>query len=135
MKKRYFVSFIIVLLLFGCSNDDDFIQQIQLSGKTFDHLLFDTEQKCIDAQPDPNFFINCHQEISFIDKTNATIIFTDIVYPVTYRIDSNVITINSDIENDGFLNSLVFEIISSSSIRLLDNDTIWNERKGDSIWD
>ncbi|WP_375562673.1 hypothetical protein ACE193_09085 [Bernardetia sp. OM2101] len=123
--KKYLLFLIIGTFLFSCS-DDDSVKKNELIGKTFDHLWFETEQECLDAQPDPDFFINCHQEIRFVDEKKAFIMLTDIMYSVDYTVDDSKIIISENI---------VFEIINASSIKEVNDGTIWNERKGNSIWD
>ncbi|WP_024770898.1 hypothetical protein [Aquimarina macrocephali] len=131
---KYFLLSIFGVLLLSCSNDDD-SQKIEFIGKTFDYLFFETEQECIDAQTDPNFFINCHQELSFIDTENVEIVFTDIKYSSNYKIENNKVVIYSSSNTLGFQNNIVFEILNNSSLKLVDNNTIWKLRTGNSIWD
>ena len=90
--KKYFLLSITGMILLSCSNDDDF-NKLLFIGKTFDYLYFETEQECIDAQPDPDFFINCHQELSFIDNKKVEIMFTDIIRSTTYTIEASKIVL------------------------------------------
>ena len=133
--KNYFLILFIGITLFNCSSDDDNSQQSELIGKTFDHLFFETEQECIDAQSDPNFFINCHQELSIIDNENAEIILTDNIYAVKYSIENGKLIIHSNATTAEFQNDLIFELINISSLKLISNNSIWNERIGNTLWD
>lgn len=132
MKNKILIL-LIAFSLFSCSNDDN-VEQNEFIGKTFDYLFFETEQECINAQPDPNFLLNCHQEISFIDKETAEIILTDIIYSVNYTIDDSKIIIHSSPNTYEFSNDIIFEKVSSFSIKRIENNTIWNHRQGNSIW-
>ena len=132
--KNYFLILFIGITLFNCSSDDDNSQQSELIGKTFDHLFFETEQECIDAQSDPNFFINCHQELSIIDNENAEMILTDNIYAVKYSIENGKLIIHSNATTAEFQNDLIFELINISSLKLISNNSIWNERIGNTLW-
>ncbi len=131
--KKYVLFLFVGISLLSCSNDDN-SKQSEFIGKTFDYLFFETEQECIDAQPDPNFFINCHQEISIDDNENAEIMLTDIMYSVKYTIDNNELIIHSNSRTFEFQNDIIFEIINTSSLKLKSNNTIWNERIGNTLW-
>ncbi|WP_025666355.1 hypothetical protein [Aquimarina megaterium] len=131
---KYFLLSILGIVLLSCSNDDDNSQNTEFVGKTFDYLFFETEQECIDAQTDPNFFINCHQELSFVDNENVEILFTDIKYSANYKVGNNKIVIYSSSNILEFQNDIIFEIINDSSLKFVDNNTIWKLRTGNSIW-
>ncbi len=132
--KRYFSLLLIGITLLSCSNEN-YSEKSDLIGKTFDYLFFETEQECLDAQPDPNFFINCHQELNFIDNEKAKIILTDIIYSVSYTIENDKIIIHSSPNTFEFQNDIIFEKVSTFSLKRLDNDTLWNERNGNSLWE
>ncbi len=131
--RKYFLLSALGILFLNCSNDDN-SQQSELIGKTFDHLFFETEQECIDAQPDSKFFINCHQELSINDDENADIVLSDIIYSVKYSIENDKLVIYSNTTTIEFQNDMTFEIINTNSLKLLSNNTIWNERIGNTLW-
>lgn len=133
MKKCFLLSILGILFL-NCSSDDN-AEQSELIGKTFDHLFFGTEQECIDAQRDPNFFINCHQELSIKDNENAEIIITDYIYSIKYGIENDKLVIHSNTTTVEFQNDITFQIINTNSLKLLSNNTIWNKRTGSTVWD
>ena len=124
------------MLLISCSNTDRFNEdngsKSELAGKTYDYLLFESEQECINAQPDPDFFLNCHREIHFVDDRNAQIMLTDMVIPVQYTVEENNVVINFSTDQSS---TLTFEKVTHSSLKLLNDDSIWKERTGESIWD
>ena len=122
----------LLTLLISCSGREDI--QLTFTGKTFNHLFFETEQECIESQPNPDYFSNCGQQLTFIDDTQATIILTDIVNAVTYSVDKNMIVITPTSGSE-FSDDIVFEIIGPGTLMQVDNDSIWKEQLGDSIWD
>ncbi len=131
--KRYlqFFLFFLAISSLSCSNDNH-SGNSELVGKTFDHLFFETEQECIAAQTNPDFFTNCHEEIKFIDDETAQIMITDMVLSAHYTLEGNTINLYfSETETP----ALVFEIINNTSLKQSSNNTIWNQRTGDSIWD
>lgn len=132
--RNYFLFLFIGIAFLSCTKDDD-MQHSELIGKTFDHLFYATEQDCLNAQPDPNSFINCHQELSINDNENAVIILTDIIYAVKYSMEKGKLIIHANAKTVEFHNDLTFELIHTSSLKLLSNNSIWNERVGDSLWD
>lgn len=132
--KKYLQLLILFIAFISCSKDqsnDNTAEQSELTGKTFDYLFFKTEQECINAQPEPDFFTNCHREIQFIDHEKAMLMWTDMQLEVSYIKVGNRITIYSTANPDA---GLIFEKTSASSLKLLSDNTIWNERIGDSIW-
>jgi len=131
--KKYYLLTILGILILSCSNDDN-SQQSEFVGKTFDHLHFETEQDCINAQSNPNFFINCHQELSFIDSEKANIILTDIMYSVNYTVENDKIIIHAHSRTFEFQNDIIFEVIDNASLKFTAYNSFWNERIGNSIW-
>jgi len=131
--KQYFLLTLLGVLLLSCSNEDN-AQHSEFIGKTFDHLHFQTEQECIDAQSNPNFFINCHQELSFIDSEKANIMLTDIMYSVNYTVANDKIILHAHSRTFEFQNDMVFEIIDNASLKLPTYNSFWNERIGNSLW-
>ncbi len=119
-------------ILTHCSRNDDI--KPKLAGKIFNHLFFDTEQECIDAQPSPDLWINCAQTLEFIDNEQATIIFTDIVNAVMYNTYENTIVVTPTSSSE-FSNDIIFEIVDQRTLKRIDDGTIWKEQKGDSIWE
>jgi len=118
----------------SCSNDDN-SEASKFIGKTFDYVYFETEQECLQAQPDLKFFINCHQELSFIDNENAEIMLTDILYSINYTIDNDNIIILAHSRTFEFQNDIIFKIMTNASLKHIDNNTIWNKRTGNTLWD
>jgi hypothetical protein len=130
--KKYFICLLVGITLLSCTKDK-FPERKKFVGKTFDHIFYETEQDCIDSQTDPNFFINCHQELTF-NNNNSEIMLTDIIYTANYSVKNNRIFIHANSETLEFPNDLIFEIINTSSLKLISDNTIWNERIGNTPW-
>jgi hypothetical protein len=128
--KKYILLTIAVLTVLSCSNDKN-LGSSEIIGKTFDHRFVETEQECLASQTNPIFFINCHEEIRFINTETAEIMITDTVQIVNYTIKGNTITI---IFPGSSSSTMIFEKISNSSLKLQGANTIWNKRIGNSVW-
>lgn len=130
---KYPVLLILAVLTLGCSKEEE-DPHYEFAGKTFDHLYYETEEECMDAQPDPDFFLNCHQQLDFLDDEHVEIMLTDIIYATTYSIENNQITVYATPHSYEFRENLVFEIINASTLKLVRDNTIWKERQGTSPW-
>lgn len=130
--KHYFISFILGLTLLSCSNDD--MGAFNFEGQTFIHSFFDTEQECLEAQPTPDFFINCHQELRILDSNRAEIMLTDILYSVTYIIENNTLMLLPSESPYEFDENLTFEIIDNKTLKSIDFNSTWKLMEGNSIW-
>ncbi len=131
--KNLSIYILLLVLFLGCSSDSTFTDS-DLIGKTFDHLFFSTLKECRAAQPDPNFFINCHQELEILNQKELTIVLTDIVNQTEYQLRGNLLIIKASNTTE-FANDLVFEILDEQTLRRSGANTIWNERLGASPWD
>jgi hypothetical protein len=58
---------------------------------TFD--FFESYEACEAAQPDPNFWINCSQMVTFCPGGQAEVMVTDIVHLGTYRLANRTLRI------------------------------------------
>ena len=128
MKKYSLLA--VMIAFFSCSKDND-ASDSALAGKTFDHLLFETQQQCLAAQTNPDFFINCHEEIEFTGDDSAVIMLQDILYNVDYTLDGNKIIVSFPGDPSA---TLTFEKTNNASLKLLGDGTVWNKRIGNSIW-
>lgn len=131
--KKYLILSVLGTILLSCSDEDN-ENRSEFVSKTFDHLFFKTEQECIDAQPVPDFFINCHRQLHIVDDENVEIMLTDIIYSTNYTIKNNKIIIYSSSNTMEFQNDLIFEIVDPTTLKLTEDNTIWKVRIGDSIW-
>lgn len=133
--KNKILSLIIlttIIIFSNCSNDDE---QSKFVGQLYAHKYFETYQDCLDAQPDPNFFINCSQNLNFIDNTQVEIIITDIKYTVNYEIKNNEIILFPGERTYEIGDGLTFEIIDDKTLKSIDYNSIWELVEVDSIWD
>ena len=123
--------FFALTLIFSCSNDNDEALSALLIGETFNHLFFETEQECLDAQPDPDFFINCFQSLEFLDENTAEIVLSDIINRTAYSLNGNRIRIFSS-EATEFSTDINFLIVDENTLRNVTNGTIWIKQIGES---
>jgi len=131
--RCYFLTFILGLTLLSCSNDE--LNTFNFEGQTFIHSFFETEQECLEAQPTPDFFINCHQELRIHDSNSAEIMLTDILYSVTYKIENNSLILFPHESLYEFDENLTFEIIDNKTLKSIDFNSTWKLMEGNSIWD
>lgn len=126
------ISCLFALISFQCSSINDW--NANFSGKIYNHLFYDTQEECEKAQVDSNFFINCHQQLEFIDDDNATIMLTDIIYEVSYTVKKNKVIIFSEEGGNSQFENIEFKIIQNNELLKTDDSTVWKEQTGESIW-
>ena len=128
------MSLAVLLMVASCSPGPPPIRENILVNKTYVYLLFSTEKECIENQPDPDFFINCHQQVDFYKNNIVEIMLTDIIWRGTYRIEGNnvILSFESSYEIPG--GELIFEIINPAKLYLTQNETVWKKVSGNSIW-
>lgn len=135
MKSFSLIGFLAVLLFSGCSNEFNSANDNRLRNKSFVHLFFETEEDCLAAQPEPDFFINCHQQIDFMENNEVNLMLSDIIWQGTYQVDKNVVWLHFEDNYEVPEGFLAFEIIKGNSLRRLDNNTMWKKLEGTSIWE
>lgn len=123
-----------LLLIVACSPGPPPMRENLLVNKTYVYLFFSTEKECIENQPDPDFFINCHQQVDFYKNNVVEIILTDIIWRGTYRIEGNLVILNFDSSYEIPGGELIFEIINPAKLFLPQNKTVWKKVSGNSIW-
>ncbi len=135
--KKIIIALLVSIVSINCSGDDTTLAptpSYEFENQSFVLLHFQTEQDCIDAQPNPGFFINCHKQIDFIENKQVNIVLTDILYSGTYSLKNGMLILNFKDNSEIPQNEITFEIITSSQIKNVDDNTIWNKMKGNSIW-
>lgn len=135
MKSFSLIGFLAVLLFSGCSHEFNSENDNRLRDKSFVHLFFETEEECLAAQPEPDFFINCHQQIDFMKNNEVNLMLSDIIWQGTYQVDKNVVWLHFEDNYEVPEGFLAFEIIKGNSLRRLDNNTMWKKLEGTSIWE
>lgn len=80
------------LALAGCGLLDSDPERFS-EPRLYAHDLFPSEQECLDAQPPDPFFINCQQWLALCPDGEARLVETDIVWPGSYRIARDRLTV------------------------------------------
>ncbi len=133
MEKNISLIFLIVLLTVSCNPIMSPGIENKFQNKTFIHLFYQDEEECMDSQP-PDFFYNCHAQIDFLKNNRVEILLTDIIWIGEYTVEGKEMILIFEPNYEIPEGILIFEIINSSTLRNLKNDTIWKKMKGNSIW-
>lgn len=134
MKPKTQIFLLILMLITACSPVGTSARQNMLQNKSFAHLYFETEEECLAAQPEPDFFQNCHQQIDFMKDKKVRIMLTDILWDGTYKTQGNLITLTFEPNFEIPTGEILFEIVNPSRLIKTDDNTIWKKISGDSIW-
>lgn len=134
MKHIYFLFFSALLLMASaCTTVSLPAKENMFKNKIFVHLYFETEEECMASQPDPDFFLNCHRQLDFLDDKKVQVMLTDILYLGTYEVSGEMLIINVD--SPEVLNGeIIFEIINPAKLLKTDDNTLWKKVSGKSIW-
>ena len=127
----------IVLLLFlistSCNKLSSPGKEKQFEDKSYVRLFFNSEKECMEAQP-PDFFINCHQQVDFLENNEAEIMISDIIWRGTYEVINKKIIISMEPNFEIPSGEIVFEIRNNTLLIKADDRTEWRKMKGNSIW-
>tara|TARA_R100000935_G_C2785148_1_gene143421 strand:+ start:219 stop:605 length:387 start_codon:yes stop_codon:yes gene_type:complete len=123
-----------VLLLLSCTHVPLPFHENILANKSYVYLFFSTEKECVENQLDPDFFINCHQQVDFYKNNIVVIMMTDILWKGTYKIEGNTVILTFENSYEIPDGELIFEIINPSRLLLTENGTVWKKISGNSIW-
>lgn len=134
MKRKLLFGFVVLLFTVSCSKDDEPPKQIILENQIFVHLFFDSEEECIAAQPEPDFWINCHQELDFIEDNKVIVMLTDILWNGTYSIEKDLLILNLEPNYEIPSGEIKFKILNSLNLVRIEDNTLWKKVSGDSIW-
>ena len=135
--KKIIIVLLVSITSITCSSDDTSsapTPSYNFENQTFIFLLSQTEKECIDAQPNPDFFINCHKQIDFLENRQVNILLTDILHSGTYSLKDGMLILNFEANSEIPQGEITFEIITSSQIKNVDDNTMWSKMKGNSIW-
>lgn len=135
MRNNYITYFVCVFLLVSCSIGDNPANKRKYENSTFIHLLYKNQRECMEAQNNPDFFINCHQQIDFLENHQARVIFSDIIYEANYQFNGKKIILTFDQNPEVSNNEMVMDILNKNTLRNSENNVIWKRMKGESIWD
>lgn len=135
MEKKLLIGLVILLFTSSCSRDDGPAEEIILKDQTFVHLFFDSEEECKEAQPDPDFWINCHQELNFLEENKVVLMLTDILWNGTYIVKGDLVILKFEQSYEVPSGEMVFKILNPAELILIENNTHWKMVSGNSIWD
>lgn len=134
MKPKSPIFLLILLLFTACSQVGTSVKESAFQNKTFVHLFFETEEECMAAQPDPDFFHNCHQQLDFMKDGNVRIMLSDILWDGTYKIQGDRLILKVEPNFEIPTGEIVFEIINPNRLIKTDDNTVWKKINGNSIW-
>lgn len=132
--KNIVINCCIIMLLGSCSPHAIPVKENMLKNKSFVYLYYPTLKDCMDAQPDPDFFINCHQQVDFYPDNKAEIMLSDIYYRGTYRIMGNLIVLTFEPSHEIPEGEIIFEMLNPAKLLHLEQGTVWKKISGKSIW-
>jgi len=91
-------------------------------------------KECMDAQPDPDFFLNCHQQVDFYPGNKVEIMLSDIYYRGKYQIFGNLVILTFEPGPEIPEGEIIFEMLNPAKLLNLENGTVWKKVSGNSIW-
>ncbi|MGM1054477.1 MAG: hypothetical protein ACQEWG_01170 [Bacteroidota bacterium] len=134
MKPKSPVFLLILMLITACSQVGSNARESMFQNKSFVHLYFETEKECMDAQPDPDYFHNCHQQIDFMKDRRVRIMLTDILWDGTYKIQGDLLILKFEPNFEIPTGEIFFEILNPTRLIKTDDNNLWKKMNGNSIW-
>lgn len=133
MKKIITYS-IIIMILGSCSHNAVPVKENMLKNKSFVYLYYPTLKECLNAQPDPDVFQNCHQQVDFYADKKVEIMFSDIYYRGTYKILGDLVVLTFEPSHEIPKGEIVFEMLNPAKLLFLKEGTVWKKMSGGDIW-
>ena len=134
MKPKTSIILLFLLAITACSQVTKPARENMFRNKTFVHLFFNTEKECMAAQPDPDFFLNCHQQLDFLNDGKFRIMLTDILWDGTYIIQGNLLILSLEPNYEIPSGKIIFEILNPTLLQKSGDNSIWKKFSGNSIW-
>lgn len=135
LMERKIIMVISFLLLLACSRGESSAKEEILINTTYAHIFFNSEKECLDAQPEPGFFYNCHQQLDFYANNKVEIMLSDIIWRGEYQIEKNTVTLTFEPNYEIPQGEMKFKILYPNWLVNLKTQTLWEKVTGDSIWD
>lgn len=135
LMERKITMVLSILLLISCSHGGHSAKEKILVNTTYVHLLFSTEKECLEAQPDPEFFYNCHQQLDFYPDNIVEIMLSDIIWRGEYQTEKNTVILTFEPNYEIPDGEMRFEILNSKWLINIENRTLWKKVTDDSIWE
>ena len=133
--KNIFTICCVIMLFGSCSPHGMPVKEKMLINKSYVHLFFETQKECMDSQPDPDFFINCHQQVDFYKDNVVDIMLSDIYYRGTYQIFGNLVVLTFEPGPEIPDGEIVFEMINPAKLLHLEHGNVWKKVSGNSVWE
>lgn len=127
-------AILILALLCGCSRGNTSVNENTFKNKTFVHLFFETEEECMEAQPEPDFFHNCHQQMDFLEDNKVELMLSDIIWIGKYEVEDGKIYLYFDAATEIPDGQITFVILNTNTLVKVDDHSVWKKMKGNSIW-
>lgn len=124
----------IILLMGACTHKDVPVKENMLKNKSFVYLYYPTLKDCLDSQPDPDFFYNCHQQVDFYPDYKVEIMLTDIYWRGSYKVMGDLIILTFEPNHEIPDGEIIFKMLNPAKILHAENGTVWKKMSGDSIW-
>ena len=131
--KNVLITCCILMMLGSCSTNDVPVRENMLKNKSFVYLYYPTLQECMDAQPDPDFFINCHQQVDFYSGKRVDILLSDLYYRGSYKIMGDHVVLTFDPGTEITDVEILCQIVNHSKMLDLDTVSVWNKVSGNLI--
>lgn len=129
-----YICVIMLVLHSGCSRVESGAAENKYKNQTFIHLYFETEEDCLAAQP-PDFFINCHQQVDFLDNNRVHLMLSDIIWEGEYSVERRMIILSFEPNFEIPTGEVYFQEVNGSTLIKVDDNTQWKKMRGNSIWD
>ncbi len=133
--KSFLITGSVIMLLISCSKNDIPVRENMLINKSFVYLYYPNIQDCMDSQTDPDFFINCHQQVDFYSGKRVEIMLTDIYYRGTYKIMGDLIVLTFEPGPEIPDGEIIFQMLNPAKLLHSESGTVWKKVSGNSIWD
>lgn len=123
-----------ILVLVSCSPGGLPAKDNMLKNKSFVHLYFESEKECLDSQPNPDFFQNCHQQVDFYKNNRVELMLSDIYYQGTYRMEGNLVILEFEPSPEIPDGIVIFEMVNPTKLIHSESGTVWKKMSGKSIY-
>lgn len=133
--KPSILLLLVIVCLYSCSPQTLNGKESLLKDTSYVYLYHETEKECLDSQPDPDFFMNCHQQVDFYKDNRVEIMLSDIYWRGKYKMEGTTVVLKFEPNHEIPNGEIVFEVFNPVILYNLENETIWRKLSGTSIWE